>query len=126
MKVSEKSMLEKKVWAVMGVTDKTHRFGYKIYKILKERGYTVYGINPNLPMLEGEKIYASIADLPETVDVLDVVVNPTLAKKALEEAKEAGIENIFFQPGSHVEETVEKAEELGLNWVCSCAYAALV
>ena len=120
-------MLEKKIWVVAGVTDKKDRYGYKIWKKLKEHGYETYGINPNYDEIEGEKIYHSVADLPTKVDVLDMVVGPKIAIKTLDEAKEAGIEYIWFQPGSYNDEVVAKAKELELKILeDDCIYATLV
>lgn len=113
----KQDMLDKKVWAVVGVTDKTDRFGYKIWKKLKEHGYTAYGVHPKLEELEGEKIYKTVADIPEKVEVLNMVVGPKIALGVLEEAKNIGIENIWFQPGSYDDETIEKTKELGLTYL---------
>lgn len=123
----KKEMLDEKVWAVSGVTDKKDRFGYKIWEKLKEHGYEVYGVNPRLDELEGEKVYDSVKDIPVKIGVLNMVVNPKIALITLEEAKEAGIKNIFFQPGSYNEEVLEKAEELGLNYIDrDCIHKTLV
>lgn len=119
-------MLQMKKWAVSGVTAKTDRFGYKIWKILQEHGYETYGVNPNYDEIDGEKIYKSLSDIPTKVDVLDMVVSPKHAIPTLEEAKNLGIEYIFFQPGSYNDEVVAKAEELGLKYLAGdCVYAIL-
>ncbi len=119
-------MLEKKSWVVVGVTAKKDKFGYKIWKILKEHNYNTFGVNPNYEEIEGEKIYHSVKDLPVKVDVLDMVVPPKISIKTLEEAKEVGIEYIFFQPGTYNEEVVQKCEELGLEYLLDdCIYATL-
>lgn len=126
MKKIKEEMLNKKVWVVAGVTEKKDRFGYKIWKTLKEYDYETYGINPNYNEIEGEKIYHSVKDLPKKVDVLDMVVPPKIAIPTLEEAKEAGIEYIWFQPGTYNDEVLEKARELGLKILYDdCVYATL-
>ena len=109
MKKNKQEMLDKKIWAVAGVTGKKERYGYKIWKILKEHNYTTYGINPNYDELEGEKIYHSLVDVPEKIEVLDMVVGPNIAMKTLDDAKKAGIEYIWFQPGSWNQEVLEDA-----------------
>ncbi|WP_422486515.1 CoA-binding protein [Gudongella sp. DL1XJH-153] len=119
-------MMESKKWVVVGVSGKKEKYGYKIWKILKENGYTTYGISPNYDELEGDKIYKSLASLPEKVDVLDMVVPPKISIGVLDEAKEAGIEMIFFQPGTYNDEVVAKAEELDLRYLLDdCVYATL-
>lgn len=122
----KEEMLEKKVWAVVGVTAKKDRYGYKIWKTLKDHGYTTYGVNPNYDEIEGEKIYHSLKDLPEKVDVIDMVVPPKHSITTLEEAKIEEIDYIFFQPGTYNEEVVEKAKELDLKYLLDdCVYATL-
>lgn len=118
-------MFKKEVWAVIGITDKTERFGYKIPKLLEEKNYKVYGVNPKLDELEGIKVYKNLSQVPEKIDVINMIVNPKFVKTYLEEAKELGIKNVFFQPGSYQEETIEYAKELGFNIVTDCVYASL-
>lgn len=118
-------IVEKKVWAVVGVTAKKDRFGYKIWRTLQKHGYEVYGVNPNYSEIEGEKIYHNLKELPKKVDVVDMVVAPRHGMNTLEEAKELGIEYIFFQPGSHDSEIIQKAEEEGFKYVKDCIYAIL-
>lgn len=126
MEKNKKEMLEKKLWVVAGVTERKERFGYKIWKILKEHNYETYGVNPNYDEIEGEKIYHSVKDLPKKVEVLDMVVAPNIALKTLEEAKEAEIEYIWFQPGSYNDEVIERAIELGFKVLYDdCVYAEL-
>jgi hypothetical protein len=122
----KKEMMELKKWAVVGVSGNKEKFGYKIWKILKENEYTAYGVSPNYEELEGEKIYPALSQLPEKVDVIDMVVPPRISMGVLVEAKENGIEYIFFQPGTYNSEVIAKAEELGLNYLTGdCVYATL-
>lgn len=123
---NKEEMLEKKVWAVAGVTARKERFGYKIWKNLKEHGYKAYGVNPNYDQIEDEKIYHSLVDIPEKIEVLDMVVSPNIAMKTLDDAKEAGIEYIWFQPGSFNDEVIEKAKEMEFKILYNdCVYATL-
>lgn len=122
----KKEMLNKKIWGVVGVSEKKDKWGFKIWKILKEHNYETYGINPNYSEIDGEKVYHTIKDLPVKVDVLDIVVPPRISMSTLEEAKEMGIEYIFFQPGTYNDEVVKKAEELELKYLIGdCIYATL-
>lgn len=123
----KQEMLDKKVWAVAGVTERKDRYGYKIWKKLKEHDYETYGVNPNYEEIEGEKIYASVTDIPVKIDVLDMVVAPKIGMKTLDEAKEAGIEYIWFQPGSFNDEIIAKAKELEFKILYDdCIYAVLM
>ena len=125
-KTIKEEMLEKKNWAVVGVSEKKDRWGYKIWKKLKEHDYKAYGVSPNYEELEGEKIYPSVTDVSEKIDVLDMVVSPKIAMNILDEAKEANIEYIFFQPGTYNKKVIEKADDLGFKYLIDdCIYATL-
>jgi len=120
-------MLSKKLWAVVGVTDKREKFGYKIFKKLIEHGYETYGVNPKYDYIDGEKIYPNLKSLPKKVDVVDVIVPPKVTLTLLDEIHELRIENVWFQPGTYNEEVIEKAEKLGLKIVYDdCVYARLI
>jgi predicted CoA-binding protein len=119
-------MLDKKIWAVVGVSGKKEKWGYRLYNILKENDYKVYGVSPNYDEIEGDIVYHSLKDVPEKVDVINMVVSPRISINILGEANSLGIEYVFFQPGSYNNEVVAKAEELGLKYLIGdCVYAIL-
>lgn len=118
-------MLGLKTWAVIGVTPRTEKFGYRIWKRLKDNGYNVYAVNPKYEEIEGEPCYDSLAALPVKPDVVDFVVPPAVTLQTIEEAHRLGIRNLWFQPGTHDEEVVAKAKELGMNTVYDCVLMQL-
>ncbi|SNS35978.1 hypothetical protein SAMN05446037_1008142 [Anaerovirgula multivorans] len=123
---NKKEMLQKKVWAVVGATPDTEKFGYKIYKKLKAHGYTVYAVNPKYEKIEGDKVYKDLKDLPEKPECIDMVVGPKISKMILNEIKELEIPYVWFQPGTFDEETIDKAEGYNLNIVYyDCVLVAL-
>lgn len=121
----KETMLNKKIWAVIGVTPDKEKFGYKIWKILKDNDYEVYGVNPKYQEIYGEQCYATLKDLPKTPEVIDFVVPPTITMKNLDEAKELEIKYLWFQPGTWDEDVLKKAEALGLYHVEDCVLATL-
>lgn len=122
----KEKMMNSKTWAVVGVTKKKERYGYKIWKILKEHDYKVYGVSPNYDEIEGDKLYKSVSDLPKDVDVIDMVVSPKIGMDVLDRIKEAGIGYVFFQPGTYNEEIIKKADKLELEYLIDdCVYATL-
>lgn len=123
---NKKSMLEKKIWAVVGATPDTEKFGYKIYKKLKTHGYTVYAVNPKYEEIEGDKVYKNLEALPEKPECVDMVVGPKISKGILDEIKKLEIPYVWFQPGTFDEETIDKAESYNLNIVYyDCVLVAL-
>lgn len=111
----KKEMLDKKVWAVVGVTPNKEKYGYKIWKKLLDHGYETYGINPKYDYIQEEKIYTSLKEVPKKIDVIDLVVPSKVSLKTLEEAKELDIDYMWFQPGTYDDKVIEKATELGFK-----------
>ncbi len=114
---NKEEMLKRKRWVVVGATPNEEKFGYKIYKTLKQHEYEVWGINPKYKELEGETIYPSLDSLPEKPECISVVVPPPVSIKLVEEAAENGIEYIWFQPGTYDNEVLQKARQLNLKTV---------
>lgn len=122
----KEEMLNKQVWAVVGATPQESKFGYKIFKKLRDRGYEVYGINPKYEEIDGEKLYKSISELPVKPDCVDMVVSPKIGKPMVEEIANAGIEYVWFQPGTFDEEVIDLAEAKNLKYVYyDCVLVAL-
>ena len=119
-------MLGKSVWAVVGATPNQEKFGNKIYKKLKSKGYEVYAVNPNYDEVEGDRCYHSIEELPVKPDCVDMVVAPPVSKKFIPSIAEAGIKYLWFQPGSFDDEAISLAEDQGIQTVYHhCVLVAL-
>lgn len=124
--VVREEMLQKKKWAVIGVTPDKNKFGYKIYNRLKEKGYTAYGVNSKYNEIDGEKIYASIKDIPESIDCVNIVVNPKTTLSILDDIKKQNINYVWFQLGTFDEEVLDKANKLNFDIVYyDCLYIEL-
>lgn len=108
-----------RTWAVVGVSADSSKFGHKIYYDLKNAGYRVYGINPRLDELDGDKIYPGLADLPEVPEVVNVVVPPQVAESVVDACLALGVRNIWFQPGAESDKAIAKAEAGGMNVVAN-------
>ncbi len=118
-----KILNENQNFAVMGIVNDTSRYAYKIYRKLKEHDKTVYGINPKYEIVDGDKIYPSIKDVNQPIDVAVFVVNPKIGIHMLDDVKDLGIKYVWLQPGSADEDIVKKAEGLGLTVIQNCVLA---
>jgi predicted CoA-binding protein len=108
-------LLKLKNWAVVGATDDTSKFGYKVYKKLKKSDYNVYPVNPKFDEIEGQKCYSSISDINDPIDVISLIVNAKLGLEVIEKANERGIKNIWCQPGAESQELIAKAKDYGMK-----------
>jgi predicted CoA-binding protein len=104
-------------WAVIGVSEDREKYGNKIYRDLREAGYTVYAVNPKLETVEGDPCYSSVKTLPETPDVVDLVVPPKVAEQTIQDCLALGIKRVWFQPGSESNEALQLAKDGGLEVV---------
>ncbi len=107
-----KTFLRKEnIFAVVGVSRDKKKYGCKVYKNLKDAGYKVYPINPNIDKIDGEKCYPSLSKLPEKPNIVDTVVPPAVTEKTVKECKKLGIKRVWMQPGSESEKTVNFCKE---------------
>lgn len=105
------------IFAVVGVSINPEKYGHQVYKDLKEAGYVVYAINPNIDEVLGDQCYNSLSDLPEKPDVVDTVVPPEVTEEIVKECKELGIKRVWMQPGSESENVIRFCEENDINVV---------
>lgn len=108
-------LLSHKIWAVIGVSKNTAKYGYKVYSQLKKAGYTVYAINPGLESLDGDPCFPSLAALPTKPDAVSVVVPPKITEQVINDCIELGINRVWLQPGSESAEAIRNGEEHGIT-----------
>ena len=112
-----KEFMAQKKFAVVGATDNTNKYGYRIFKDLINRGYEVYPVNPRLRVIEGIKCYPGLADIPVKVGVVDFVVPPSVTEVILQDCKRLGLNRIWLQPGSESEAAIAFCDENNLQVV---------
>ncbi|CAN5235483.1 CoA-binding protein [soil metagenome] len=112
--------LKLKKWAVVGANDDPAKFGYRIFRVLKDFGYETFPVNPKGGEIDGEKVYASIKDLPEKPEVVDMVVNPRTGLKVMADIRDAGIKYVWMQPGTRSDEIRDFAAASGIALIEDC------
>ncbi|WP_174522140.1 CoA-binding protein [Arthrobacter luteolus] len=104
--------------AIVGASDKPSRASYFVATyLLSSSPYKVYFVNPVAKEILGQPVYASLADLPETPDIVDVFRRHDDLPSVLEEAKAVGAKTLWLQLGSWHEEVARNAEAAGMNVV---------
>lgn len=115
-KTVEDFLSQKKI-AVVGVSRKKTKFGNAIYKELKQKGYNVFPVNPNMQTFEGDTCYSDLQSIPGKADAVVINVPPLQAEKVVREANQAGIKKVWLQQGSQSEYAVKYCEENGIDCV---------
>jgi predicted CoA-binding protein len=98
--------------AVAGVSRGGVATANGIYKVLKEKGYQVFAINPNAETVEGDKCYATVKDIPGGVDGLVIATRPELTAQIVRDCPQAGVKRVWMHnntlgPTSVSDEAVE-------------------
>lgn len=110
-------------FVVAGINNKPDKYAYRIYKLLEEKGKQVIGVNPNYTEIEEKTVYPSISEVPGSIDVVVMVVNPKIGIHMLEAIKEKGAKVLWLQPGTMNDALLAKAKELELNIIEACVLA---
>ncbi|MFD8571468.1 CoA-binding protein [Streptomyces sp. NPDC057694] len=104
-------------WAVVGLSANQARAAYGVAAVLQRFGKRIVPVHPKAETVHGEQGYASLADIPFPVDVVDVFVNSDLAGRVADEAVEIGAKAVWFQLGVIDEDAYARTREAGLEMV---------
>ena len=108
---------ENKVIAVVGLSAQWHRPSYFAAKYLLEHGYRVIPVNPRYKEVLGRKCYASLREIPEKIDMVDVFRKTADVMPVAEEAIAIGARVLWQQLGVRNEEAASRARAAGLETV---------
>lgn len=112
----EKLLREAKVVAVVGVSRDPTKDSNIVARYLSQH-YRTYFINPYAEEIAGQKVYASLKELPEVPDIVDIFRAPSKVPPIVDEAIEVGAKAIWMQVGIVNNEAATKAKEAGLTVV---------
>ncbi|GGK25901.1 CoA-binding protein [Streptomyces camponoticapitis] len=104
-------------WAVVGLSNNRSRAAYGVASVLQRFGKRVVPVHPKADTVHGEKGYASLAEIPFPVDVVDVFVNSELAGVVADEAVAIGAKAVWFQLGVIDDQAYERTQAAGLDMV---------
>ena len=104
--------------AIVGASDNPARASYFVGTyLLSSSDYTVWFVNPMSETILGHRAYASLAELPEAPDIVDVFRKPSDLPQVLDESIEAGAQTLWLQLGISDDAIAERASAAGLNVV---------
>lgn len=104
-------------WAVVGLSGNPDRTAYRIAQLLQQRGKRVVPIHPDAPTVLGEQGYATLADVPFAVDVVNVFRRSEDAGPFADQAVAIGARGVWFQLGVVDEASFERTTAAGVAMV---------
>lgn len=105
--------------AVIGATDRPGKYGGIIYRDMKAKGFPVFAVNPYRSIVDGDECWPSVKVLPETPTIAVFVVPAKRGLDVLADCAEAGIENIWIQPGAFSADLQAVLEQGNFNWIAN-------
>ena len=106
-----------KVIAVVGLSSRRSRPSYGVSEYMQSSGYRIIPVNPNETEVLGEKVYASLEEVPVAVDIVDIFRRSEQVPDVVDAAIRIGAKGIWMQEGVVHEAAAEKARAAGLEVV---------
>jgi predicted CoA-binding protein len=104
-----------KTIAVVGLSSNPGRPSYGVTEYMQSAGYQIVPVNPNETDVLGEPSYASLEDVPQKIEIVDVFRRPEEVPPVVDAAIKAGAKVIWMQLGIANEPAAEKARAAGLT-----------
>lgn len=104
-----------KTIAVVGLSNNRLRASFGVSRFLQRQGYRVIPVNPNETEVLGERAYASVQDVPDSIDIVDVFRRSSAVPDVVEDVlKKNGIRCLWMQEGVVHRDAAKRAEAAGL------------
>jgi predicted CoA-binding protein len=103
--------------AVVGLSSRKFRPSYGVSDYMKRAGYRIIPVNPNESEVLGERCYATIDEIPDHIDIVDIFRRSEHVPEIVDAAIRAGAGAIWMQEGVVHEAAAQRAREAGLKVV---------
>jgi predicted CoA-binding protein len=114
-----------KTVAVIGASNHREKFGNRAVRAFSEQGYTVVPINPHEREIEGLRAYASVLDVPGSIDMASFYVPPEIGVRIIEDVAKKGITEVWLNPGSESDALIARARTLLIQPIVACSVVAI-
>ncbi len=86
--------------AIIGASESEQKYGNKILKDLRNKGFEVFPVNPKGKTIEGIRCFTTLEELPRDVELLVFVIPPEKGLEEVQKAVSIGYKKFWFQPGA--------------------------
>ncbi|HVV44669.1 MAG TPA: CoA-binding protein [Bryobacteraceae bacterium] len=106
-----------KTIAVVGLSSRRSRPSYGVSEYMQSMGYRIIPVNPNETEILGEKVWPSLEDIPEPVDIVDIFRRSEFVPEIVDAAIRIGAKAVWMQEGVIHEKAADQARVAGLEVV---------
>ena len=117
MRTPEQILRDARTIAVVSASPHAHRTSNGVMRYLQRVGYRCIPVNPNADEVLGERCYASLRDVPEAVDFVDVFRRAEFCPAVAEDAAAIGAPALWLQLDIRSAEARSIAEAAGMDYV---------
>ena len=103
-----------KTIAVVGLSSNPMRASHGVSAYMQAQGYRIIPVNPQEEFVLGEKSYASLLDVPEKIDIVDVFRRPEFVPEIVDQAIQVKATALWLQEGVIHEAAAKKARQAGI------------
>ena len=103
-----------KTIAVVGLSNSPLRPSHGVSAYMQTHGYRIIPVNPNIKGSLGEKAYASLLDVPERIDIVNIFRRSEFVEEVVDQAIQLKVPAIWMQEGVINEKAAEKARNAGI------------
>ncbi len=103
-----------KTIAVVGLSDSPMRPSHGVSAYMQSQGYRIIPVNPAIGEALGEKSYATLRDIPEKIDIVNIFRRPEFVEEIVDEAISIKAPAIWMQEGVVHEKAAAKARAAGI------------
>ena len=100
--------------AVVGLSNDPLRPSHGVSAYMQSQGYRIIPVNPKIKSSLGEKAYASLLDVPEKIDIVDIFRRPQFVEEVVDQAIQLKVPAIWMQENVIHEKAAEKARRNGI------------
>lgn len=100
--------------AVVGLSDSPLRPSHGVSAYMQTHGYRIIPVNPQVDEVLGERSYASLLNVPEKIDIVDIFRRPEFVGEIVDQAIRLKVSAIWMQEGVVNEDAAEKARRAGI------------
>ena len=111
--------------AILGASTNPERYAYQAQKLLMEKGYNIYPINPNYEQIQNIICYKKITEVANDIDTLTVYMNPEKLELLLPEILIKKPKRIILNPGSESEKIKTELNSRNITVLEACTLVLL-